>query len=186
MLHVPNMLLIGAAGRDAGKTVFACELVRRFHHLPVLAVKATVIQERGGDCPRGGAGCGVCAALDDAWRLTEETCQDGPKDTQRLLAAGAERVFWLRVLKAHLEAGARALLDRLGPGMPFICESNSLRLAVEPGLFLLVRHADNDAVKESARTVRRYADAEICSDGRSFDFDFERVAWTGTRWRLRP
>lgn len=185
MLYAPHLLLIGAAERDAGKTAFACEAIRRFSGAGVLGAKVTAVQERDGTCPRGGQGCGVCSSLDSDYCLTEETEPGDAKDTQRLLAAGARRVFWLRVLKASLEDGARALLEALGPDTPAICESNSLRHAVTPGLFIMLRHRDTIAVKASARGVLDYADAVVYSDGRAFDFDFDRIAFTENRWELR-
>ncbi len=184
MIQAPHMLLIGAAGRDAGKTVFACRLVNQFRHAPVLAAKVTAIVERDGTCPRGGKGCGVCSSLEGDFCITEETNQGGVKDTQRLLASGARRVFWLRVLKERLEVGARVLLDTLGPDTPVICESNSLRHAVTPGLFVMVRHCDSSTVKASAQAVLPYADIEIRSNGKAFLFDFDRITLTDRGWTL--
>ncbi len=184
MISAPNMILIGAAGRDAGKTVLACELIRRFRHAGVMGAKVTAVQERDGTCPRGGEGCGVCSSLEGAYCLTEETDAGAGKDTQRLLSSGARRVFWLRVLKDRLEEGARALLDALGPDTPVVCESNSLRNVVEPGVFLMVRHRDDRTVKDSAQGVLRYADETVHSDGKCFDFDLDRIGLVGARWML--
>ncbi len=178
------MILIGAAGRDAGKTVFACGVIRRFHDVPVMAAKVTAVQERDGTCPRGGEGCGVCSSLEGAYCLTEETQAGETKDTQRLLAAGACRVFWLRVLKADLEAGARALLEALGPETPVICESNSLRTVVEPGIFIMVRHRAANIVKVSAQGVQQFADDIVYSDGEKFDFDMDRIGLVDKHWVL--
>lgn len=122
MVKVPQMLLIGATERDAGKTSFACEVLRRFK-APVIAVKITVIQERNGECPRGGQGCGVCSSLEGNFCVTEETSKTGGKDTQRLLASGADRVFWLRTLRSEAEEGALALLREIGSDAPVVCES---------------------------------------------------------------
>lgn len=186
MLYAPNMLLIGAAGRDAGKTAFVCEVIRRFRDVPVMGAKVTAVQERDGTCPRGGKGCGVCSSLETSFSLTEETEKRGAKDTQRLLAIGAQRVFWLRVLKQDLETGARALLDALGPDTPVICESNSLRHAVEPGVFLMIRHRESNTFKASAQGVWRHASGIIYSDGQRFDFDFDRIKLVNRRWLLQP
>jgi hypothetical protein len=180
-----NMFLIGSTGRDAGKTTFACEMVRRFSDMSPVAAKVTVIRENDGNCPRGGAGCGVCSSLQGNYLITEETISHGNKDTQRLLAAGAKHVFWLRVLQRELENGVHALLDILGPNVPIICESNSLRHAVVPGLFIMVQRRDSESVKESARKVRHLADALIYSDGHSFDIDLKRITWFEGRWLLQ-
>ncbi len=186
MLYAPHMLLIGAADRNAGKTVFACEVLRRFRDVPVLGAKVTAVQERDGKCPRGGQGCGVCSSLTENFCLTEEMETAGSKDTQRLLASGARRVFWLRVLKQHLETGAQALLDALGPDTLVICESNSLRHTVKPGIFIMLNPSESKTFKASAQGVRHYADALVDTDGARFEFDFDRITLKNRQWGLDP
>ena len=184
MIYAPHMLMIGAAGRDAGKTAFACAIIRRFQETGVNAAKVTAVQERDGTCPRGGEGCGVCSTLEEEFCITEELSPDGLKDTQRLLAAGARRVVWLRVMKEHLDRGAAALLDSLDTTTPVICESNSLRHAVVPGLFLMVRNRNSGFIKASAREVEQFADAVVYSDGRTFDFDFNGIRLKNRKWTM--
>ncbi len=177
--------MVGAAGRNAGKTTFACSLIERFkkqHN--IIAVKVTTIQERDGRCPRGGEGCGVCTSLTGDYCLTEEAFGPPGKDTTRLLKAGANRVFWLRVMKAHLKEGMEALVEKIGPGALVICESNSLRQVVSPGLFLMVRKKDAPKYKNSARAVKDYADKTVLSDGTKFDFDFDALKILDNRWIL--
>jgi hypothetical protein len=185
MMSVPQMLMAGAAGRDSGKTTFACALIRRLAGAaPIIGAKVTAIRERDGACPRGGAGCGVCTSIEGSFLLTEEEDRSGGKDTQRLLNSGARRVFWLRVLHADLEAGARALLEAAGPGALVVCESNSLRRVVTPGVFLVFQHAGVPAVKQSAREVIAHADRIVRFDGRAFDFGPERIAVQNGQWKL--
>lgn len=185
MISAPSILLLGAAGRNSGKTTFACALIERFSKKgPIVAAKVTTIRERDGTCPRGGQGCGVCAAFKDRYDITEETVCGGTKDTQRLLASGAAQVYWLRVLKDHLEEGAAALLERIGPDLPVVCESNSLRHVLAPGLFLQFRPADMQTVKASARAVQPYADHELIWDGARFDIPPSSVEYVNDRWTL--
>lgn len=185
MIHAPHMIMLGAAGRNSGKTTFACALIRRLAATTRIAgAKVTAVRERGGMCPRGGTGCGVCASIDGAFVLTEETDRDGAKDTQRLLRAGAVRVLWLRVLHTDLEAGARALLEAVGRDTLVICESNSLRRVVAPGMFLVFQHTAAPGLKESAREVIAHADHIVRFDGRAFDFGPERVMIRNNRWLL--
>jgi hypothetical protein len=180
------MLLIGATGRHAGKTEFACGLLRHFVRTqPVTAVKITVIRETGGACPRGGVGCGVCTSLNGNYDIMEEADRTGPKDTMRLLRAGANRVYWLRVRDMHMEAGLAALYGLIDPQTPVICESNSIRNAVEPGLFLMVKDKRSSACKESARAVAPLADRTVLSDGEQFDLAPDRIDFHAGRWRLR-
>jgi len=185
MLKLDGMLMIGSAGANVGKTELACELLRKFGKSnDVTGIKVTTIKEKDGQCPRGGKGCGVCSSLEGVYCITEETNRSSGKDTARLLAAGAKRVFWLRVLKEHLTEGVTALLDVTGPDSISICESNSLRHAVEPGLFLMARNRDTNTWKDSAQQVEKYADKIVVSNGHEFDFDFERIKLIDGKWTL--
>lgn len=180
MIRLENMLMIGASGSTVGKTELACALLRRFGGTQrIVATKVTAIEQRDGSCPRGGLGCGVCSSLEAAYEITEETDRCSRKDTGRLLAAGADRVYWLRVLRAHLRQGWTALRDKVGCETALICESNSLRQVVEPGLFLLVDCPERRPWKRSAQQVRQHADGIVLSDGRCFDLDLERIQLAG-------
>ena len=139
MIQLGGMLMIGSAGSNIGKTELAGALLGKFSKShSIIGIKVTTIAAKDGQCPRGGNGCGVCSSLDGVYSITEETNAESNKDTARLLRVGASRVFWLRVLKKRLGEGLMALLDIIGPGAISICESNSLRYIVEPGLFLMV------------------------------------------------
>jgi molybdopterin-guanine dinucleotide biosynthesis protein A len=184
MLKLDGMLMIGSAGRNAGKTVLACAAIKKFcKSTNITGIKVTTIKAKDGTCPRGGRGCGVCSSLDGNFCITEELKRNSSKDTSRLLAAGASRVFWLRVMRSHLEQGLTALLSIMGSDAISVCESNSLRHVVEPGLFLMVTAPNLKKWKASAQDVRRYVDKVVVSDGSSFDFDIDEIKLTERRWQ---
>jgi len=186
MVRLDGMLMIGSAGANVGKTELACAILRKFSKKSkIVGIKVTAIQEKNGQCPRGGKGCGACSSLEGVFSITEEKKRNTGKDTSKLLAAGAERVFWLQVLREHLFDGVNALLDVIGADAVSICESNSLRQVVEPGLFLMARGIDTKSWKDSARKVRQYADRVVVSDGKGFDLDVGRIGLVDGRWRLR-
>jgi molybdopterin-guanine dinucleotide biosynthesis protein A len=186
MARLDEMLMIGSAGANVGKTELACAILRKFAgNGKIVGIKVTAVQEKNGQCPRGGTGCGVCSSLEGVFCITEEKSGNTGKDTSRLLAAGAERVFWLQVLKEHLLEGLTALLDVIGPDAVSICESNSLRRVVEPGLFLMAKTADTKSWKHSAAEVKQYADRIVVSDGKSFDLDLDQIELIEGKWRLR-
>ena len=183
MFKLDGMLMIGSAGTNVGKTELACTLLRKFSKTnDIIGIKVTTIKDKDGQCPRGGEGCGVCSSLEGVYCITEETDSSSGKDTARLLAAGASRVFWLRVLKEHLQEGTTALLDIIGPDAVSICESNSLRQVVEPRLFLMAKNHDLKVWKSSAQQVKKHADRIIVSDGNSFDFDLDRIRLIDGKW----
>lgn len=186
LTRFPGMIMVGAAEQNAGKTTFACRLIRRFSaERPVVGVKVTTIVARNGGCPRGGEGCGVCSSLKDDFEITQEI--DGPpgKDTTRLLESGAARVFWLRTMAQHLPEAAAALAETLGPDALTVCESNSLRLAAQPDLFIMARRSDSPRFKASALRVRDQADRVALFDGRAHDLDDQAITVDGGRWVLR-
>jgi len=186
MLKLNGMLMIGSAGANVGKTELACTLLRKFSKTSnIIGIKVTAIKDKDGQCPRGGEGCGVCSSLEGVYCITEELNSSSDKDTARLLTAGASRVFWLRVLKEHLLEGTTALLDIISPDAISICESNSLRQVVEPGLFLMAKNRNLKVWKSSARQVKKYADRIIISDGSSFDFDLDRIKLIDGRWIIQ-
>jgi len=185
-VYRPDLLVIGAAGRNCGKTELASRLIRRHaSSSPVVGLKVTTVERADGSCPRGGAGCGVCSSLTVPWVVSREDDCESPKDTCRLLASGARQVYWLRVLRSELAAGAADLLRHVPSGWLGVCESNSLVSVVEPGLFLQVRTAGNTRAKRSAQAVAHLADWEVASDGRSFDLDLDSICVVDGQWALR-
>ena len=178
MIKIPNMLLIGAVDRNVGKTVFACEVIKRFSHQhTVVGLKITVIKEKNGKCPRGGDGCGVCTSVKGNFLITEEKISDSKKDTSKMLAVGASKVYWLRVLEEYMEEGVNALLDYIGRDVidysPLVCESNSIRKVIEPGAFVVFRREDDDYIKPSCKDVIKYSDKMISFNPIDFKFTYD-------------
>lgn len=185
-LFRPEMLMIGATGRNTGKTELACRVIR--HHavrIPIAALKVTTVVRTDGSCPRGGEGCGVCSTLGEAWCVTRELDAESDKDTSRLLGSGAREAFWLRVRHESLEEGAAGLLAHVPSGWVSVCESNSLSTVIEPGLFLQVRAANERSIKASASAVACLADRVVVSDGTDFDLPHDRVTLLDGQWALQ-
>ena len=186
MIKLDGMLMIGSAGANVGKTELGCSLINRFSKdNDIIGLKITTIKAKGGQCPRGGEGCGVCSSIEGDFLITEEEDSSSGKDTAKLLAAGASRVYWLRVMREHLEESMKSLLEVIGGDKIIVCESNSLRKVVEPGLFFMVARDDLEVWKHSARSVKKYADRVIISDGRRFDFDIGRIRLVDGRWGIQ-
>jgi len=183
MIKIPGMMLVGAGGRNVGKTGFACSLIRKFNSQHnIIGIKVTTIEHANSECPRGGEGCGVCAELEGNFCITEETDSRSDKDTCKMLEAGAKKVFWLRVLKDHLEEGAKALLAAIGRDAVSVCESNSLRSIVEPDLFFMFKAAGSGECKPSAASVEKYADRIVFFDGSGFDINLDEIQLVDGKW----
>jgi molybdopterin-guanine dinucleotide biosynthesis protein A len=186
MIKLDGMLMIGSAGANVGKTELACALIKKIGKTTdITGIKVTTISAKDGQCPRGGQGCGVCTSVDGDFDIMEETDSNSEKDTSRLLAAGAKRVFWLRVMKQRLKEGLACLLEIIGPDAVSICESNSLRQVAEPGLFLMVKGRDSKTWKSSARDVKKHADRIVVAGPGGFDSDLDRIKLVSGKWALQ-
>lgn len=186
MFQRNNILIIGSTGRNNGKTEFACRLIGNLSEKrEVIGVKITTIKEDGGKCPRGEKGCGICGTLTQPYDLITETCRDSGKDTARMLNAGAKKVYWLRVHKRYLKEGINELLKNIPENTVVVCESNSSRLELEPGLFLVIRNPHENTIKQSCAEVYHFADKIIYFNGRGWDFEPAKIDFRNGRWAMK-
>ncbi|MDR0552453.1 MAG: hypothetical protein LBG72_10680 [Spirochaetaceae bacterium] len=156
-----RLILIGSTGRNSGKTTIACRIIKHFAaKTAVYALKVTGIDSLGTHCPRhGGDGCGACSITND-FCLSAETNPGTQKDTSLLLAAGAREVWWLRSLRSVLERGYTAFRSTIPEDALVIAESNSLRRAVQPALFIMLRD-ETTTPKQTALDVMNIADITL-------------------------
>ncbi|UCF43557.1 MAG: molybdenum cofactor guanylyltransferase [Planctomycetota bacterium] len=186
MIQVPGMLMVGAMARGAGRTKLACSLIERFSsECSIIGIKVTTVEDAESGCPRGESECVVCSSLQGEYEIIEETDAESDKDTCRMLASGAGRVFWLRALRPHLEEGIGKLLEIMGGDAISVCETNSLRRVVEPGLFVMVERKGSEEHKASAKDVVGYADRIVIFDGNEFDMGIDEVELADGRWTCK-
>ncbi|MBN1339956.1 MAG: molybdenum cofactor guanylyltransferase [Bacteroidales bacterium] len=186
MIFRENFIIIGSTGRNTGKTEFACRLIQRYSaQQECYAVKVTSINRVEGKCPRGGDGCGVCSSLKDDFEILEEKTAGKVKDTQRLLASGAKRVFWLKVFTDSLQKGLDALLQYIPDHVPVVVESNRLRNVLEPGLFIVIKNLNDKNVKASCAGVIHLASKIIEFDNMNWNFPPDRIIIKNNAWLIR-
>lgn len=158
LIDCNKMILIGATGRNSGKTTLATNIIKAYSDkMPIIAFKFIVINNIKDVCPRGGAGCGICSGLDGMYDITEEL-NEGAKDTMLLKKAGAKQVYLIRSLKEHLNEALKKALTYVPLNALIICESNSLRHVVKPACFIMIRSDASNEMKPSAKSVIGYAD----------------------------
>jgi len=173
-----ELIIVGGAGRNVGKTEFVCRLIEKFsgshtiYGLKVSAIYPAELQHHGHH------------HKDEAYgSLYRETCREGNKDTARMLRAGAKEVYYLRDDGDRIGAGYAALRRLLPEDALVVCESNSLADAVRPALHLMIRGADG-AVKPRAVAQLNRADLVIVSVGHSGFPELGRIAIVDGAWRL--
>lgn len=157
MIQADNMILLGAAARNTGKTTLAVRLIEQYSRKQnVVAIKVITIHNHEDVCPRGGKGCGICSGLKTCFDIREERA-DGIKDTMLFKKAGASTVYLVRAYLESLEAAMKEVLSLTDKADQIICESNSVRTVVRPGEFVMLRD-DTKKIKESAQAVIGMAD----------------------------
>ncbi|WP_369703000.1 hypothetical protein [Clostridium moutaii] len=167
------MILIGSTARNSGKTTLAISIINKYKLIrPVVALKVTTIQDKNGKCIHGGEGCGVCSSLKGNFEITEELNLSSNKDTSLLLAAGAENVYWLKTLKNNIYEGFKEFITQIPENALIVCESNSLRKVVNPGVFVMIKNTQDSQMRKSASEVIDQADIIIENN---FNDNFEKV-----------
>jgi molybdopterin-guanine dinucleotide biosynthesis protein A len=87
--------------------------------------------------------------------------------------------------------GLNNLMDRVysehGSDICIVCESNSARKAIEPGLFFVLNRVGNDYVKSSCQEVVHLADRKIfmLPEKKDFDIDINLIRFENSRWGLQ-
>lgn len=167
-LKAEHMVIIGATGRNSGKTTLALQMIDFFkEQMPIVAFKLISIRDHGDICPRGGQGCGICKGLKSCFDIREEN-ECGTKDTMLLKKAGAENVFLIRAYKESIREALEAALKFVPENALILCESNSARLVIKPALFVMIQSSTVSSVKPTAKAVMEYADVILPQDEEAF------------------
>jgi hypothetical protein len=142
------LLVIGGHSRSVGKTSVVAGLIAALPEFRWTAAKIT--QYGHGICSANGQACD-CATSDHSWAISEEKDREGDSDTSRFLAAGAERVYWVRTEQGRLAEAMPTLRERIRNAPNVILESNSVLKFVRPDLYLTVLDPSTADFKNSAR-----------------------------------
>lgn len=178
------MLMVGAAGRNQGKTEFICRVISmQRDNLPVTGIKITAFD---GDLTQGKD----YLNLQGNFLVTREVLADGEKDTHRMCRAGAESVYWLRTKRSHLTDGLATLFqgmerDGINPETAcLIAEAVCARSVIDPGLYLIIREP-GESMKPSCAETAHLADLQLNPLGNGWDPTIERLSFENSHWVLR-
>ncbi|OQY03533.1 MAG: hypothetical protein B6I20_04790 [Bacteroidetes bacterium 4572_117] len=181
MLKQTKMLMIGGATRNVGKTTFSCSLIKEFSkNNIIIGLKIKTLYKddsffHGKDRN----------PLKGDYRIIEEFEENGVEDTMRMLKAGAKQVFRIKVKSEHIGPAFDDFLQRIPDNSFILCESNSLRKVVEPGLFIMIKHKNSDEIKPSAKELEPLADRIVFTDGENHGFNMKDLVVTDEKWVLK-
>lgn len=166
-----NLLIVGGTGRNVGKTELVCSFIRKFGRIyKIIALKVSTISpdlEENHGSHQG----------EDKNFIIEELVPKMGKDTQRMLEAGADRVFYMRTNENSAAELFNEFLKKVGSESLIICESNFLRDYVNPGLYAVVTDNGNE-MKPSAKKRIQQADLVIVSNKTDSFTHFNEVSYS--------
>lgn len=191
MIHLPKMLIIGSTARNLGKTELVCALIKKnCSENKIIGLKITNYYQDESQYHSPGK-----TLLNKNFTITEETDNSSKKDTSRMLQAGAYRTFRIKTLNNYLKDAINQFLQLVNnhefQGV-IICESNSIRKVVEPGLFIMIKEKSRTQIcvrdKNSAIDVKKYVDKFIELDEKShkidLDSELKQIVLINEKWNL--
>jgi|SRR5687768_1680571 molybdopterin-guanine dinucleotide biosynthesis protein len=155
-MSYPVIIGIGGYASNVGKTTLVCELLRAFPGWE--AIKTTRGHYRS--CGKDPHACCVSHLLGEEPLVRsgrKETYEQG-KDTGRYWDAGAANVHWVIATDAQLGKGIQQALERVTTPGVFV-EGNSFAEFVQTDCMFMVRSADDQRIKKSAKKVIEKATA---------------------------
>ncbi|RLD48656.1 MAG: hypothetical protein DRI94_12180 [Bacteroidetes bacterium] len=178
-----NLLIIGGAARNVGKTTFIENIIRKFstsHKIVSIKIKTIYPNDyffHGKDVNP--------LSKSEPYRITEIKKEDFKSDSGRMLNAGAYKVYKIKTKAEQLLNAFNNCLSDIGENVVIICETNSLRGFVRPALYLFIKMNDIDEMKQSAKKLCKFADKIILSNGEKHDFDFNNLNIQNNSWQIK-
>jgi hypothetical protein len=179
---IPNLIIIGGSSRNVGKTTLALKLIEKYAASErITGLKVTSIRP-GEETHHGSHGYFDL----QNFRIIEETTNSSSKDTARMLSAGADKVYYIETPDSKITEAMEMFLATKNTGGPIVCESRSLRTAVIPGLFVLLKHYDKSLIKPDFYLFEKVANITLTidPDTRNSGLLVEKIIWNGERWKL--
>jgi hypothetical protein len=175
---LPRLLLISGSGRNSGKTTFACRVIEKFRPVkPLIAIKMSPHRHKVGP---GGS----IIWDEEKVFISEETDRGRGKDSSRMLAAGAQRSFFVMASDEELLKAWDIIYGLSGAEAFYIGESAGLRRYVKPGLFIMVRHSEESKRKADPFHYSDMADALVTVHENAFDFQLDSLIISDNTWKI--
>ncbi len=176
-----NLLIVGGTKRNIGKTTLIERIIKKFSpEYEIIAFKIKTIYPND-DLFHGKDNSALLKT--ENFRITEEANPKGIEDTNRMLNAGAKKVYKIKVKSNYIGEAFLELEKTTNKNSLIICESNSLRKYITPALYLFVKELNSDNMKPSAKQMIQFADKIITTDGENHDINLKYLEVINGRWK---
>jgi hypothetical protein len=176
--YYPNILLVTGNGRNVGKTTFSCAVIEHLKEEKIIGVKISPHFHEFDPEEED-----VLYQKDDIIIIEEHRKNTG-KDSAKLLAAGAYRVFFIMAKDRYLNKAFRILIELAGTDYPMIIESAALRNTIIPSNFLLLSRPNRPQIKDSIAHLMEYVDYKIILDDEKTNLILENLSYSNSEWKI--
>ncbi len=181
MMRFENMILIGGTGRNTGKTTLAERIIEKLSKkVPVTAIKIANIKPEN----KQFHGHDVSGFTDRIF-VEKEIRMDDNKDSMRFLKAGAQASWFIQTEDAFLPETFPEIQKILNDSQWIVCESNSLRKFVKPGLFIMIKGENDTLAKKDVPALLQLADVTLpANEWERFDEVIKKIEIKGGEFVL--
>lgn len=166
--YYSNIILIAGAGRNVGKTSFACKIIESLsdkHDVTAVKVSSHLHPLNPGT---------EILFQTQSYAFSKED-SISKKDSSRMLEAGAKNVYYLQSQQENLKDAFEKLKPYIQVG-PVIIESGGLHEIIEPALFFFV-YKDPD-ITENKKTHLKFDPIPINFNRIDSDFHIDKIRYT--------
>lgn len=167
---LPNVLLISGNGRNVGKTTYICQLINQLEDLDVIAIKISPHFHNF-------VTSGKIIENNSNYTIIEELKRSENKDSERMLKAGAAKVFFIMVKDDYLADVFLKIKPYLTTNNPIIIESAFLRKIIIPGLYFMIFSNENNIPKERSLEFLPLVNQKIFFDGERFSIESQKIGF---------
>jgi len=163
MQSLPKSIIISGTGRNVGKTTLSCRLIGKYKEERPLGIKISPHKH-----PIGKGDIVICKNAN--YIILQETQLNTGKDSSRMLAAGAEKVFFVMAEDKYLIDAMNVLGSIIDFSSRIIIESAALRRYFKPSKFIIVSTNEFPSSKPKNKDLEDIADLRLRFDGKVFLF----------------
>ena len=175
--YYPNILTVSGTGRKVGKTTLACSLIKRMsNHEKVIGIK---ISPHFHEVDYHSS----LTEKPQSFAVYEEDRIDRGKDSSYMLAAGADKVYYVQTHDEYLGEVWGFLSGVLEKDAPVIIESGRIHNLVRPGISLLLTIQDEYGQTLKMEKITGQSDfSEVISEKENFGPVIDRIGYKDGRW----
>ena len=156
MISLPKAIIISGTSRNVGKTTLACNIIDYCSSENTTAIKISPHKH----FDKADKNSKIIEWNDD-YVILQELSSSESRDSSRMLAAGANRVYFIMVSDEFLPKAFDALLKHLDINNRIIIESAALRRFVKPKTFIITYTDNNIETKPKNLDLEQHLDFRI-------------------------